>query len=76
MSDLEIPRTAHKSWHPNPLREKDETLAVLDIWGDFTNRRPRSPRYGRWIIGVAVAGLCAWAASTSFPLALHYVSGG
>ena len=64
------------SWPVNPLVEREKAQAVLDIWGDLTTQRPAGRNYGRWVFTASVAALCVWAASVSFPQALHYMAGG
>ncbi|WPB58618.1 hypothetical protein [Xylophilus sp. GOD-11R] len=58
-----------RSWGANPLKESDETIAVLDAWHDIERRprtRPRSTRRLWTAVGLAVA-TCAVAASVLFP---------
>lgn len=77
MPQIDPPKThlSQPSWRVNPLKERDETLVVLDAWGDQSSGRGNKLRYGRWITGVLLVALCAWGASITFPDALSHFSG-
>ena len=59
----------------NPLKERDETLAVLDAWGDSYDRNGSGRGYGWWMIaGLVIAG-CVLGVMAGFPGVVHWFTG-
>ncbi|QHJ00096.1 hypothetical protein GT347_20195 [Xylophilus rhododendri] len=58
-----------RSWGANPLKERDETIAVLDAWGDLKPRAREWPRphRGRWVAGALAIAAGAVGTSVAFP---------
>jgi len=75
--DFQDTRTSNGSWRLNPLKERDETLAVLAAWHDPA-QRPLHPaaRHSIKLAAAAVlAVMAAWAATVAFPDLFRFLPG-
>ena len=77
MPQIDLPKThlSQPSWRINPLKERDETLFVLNRQSDQSFGRTGKARYGRWITGAVLVALCAWGATLTFPHAFRHLAG-
>lgn len=66
-----MPDTKPKS-QGNPLKECDETLAVLDAWGDSYDRNGSGRGYGWWMVAGLVIAAGVLGVMAGLPGVVHW----